>query len=61
MDNRSIFLYLVRTAKGCCSRASKVSVRALHGYIFRAGELPPRRGGTEWEERSVCIDCTWKE
>ena len=35
--------------------------RAFVRNIFGGVERSSRRGGTEWEDWSVRIDCTWKE
>ena len=60
MGNRSIFLYFVEIAKGCTLIILQASGYTFgFNYVCEKGCVHSRCGGTEWEDQSVCIDCTW--
>ena len=58
MDNRSIFLYFMEIDRRLELRASLASVPA-RGYVEGEGCSCFRRGVTERDDQSVCIDWTW--
>ena len=59
MDIRSIFLNFVEIAQWPLLRACLAST-PFGEHVGREGWCGCRRGVTEWEDRSVRIDWTWK-
>lgn len=58
MDNRLKFLYFRKIDQGVLLTTFFASASARR-YVIEERCFIFRRGVTEWEDQSVCIDCTW--